>query len=78
MQTPSQGVTASPPITHYCGVLKGIIEGGFEILFNHVCVGCSPSNIRYILSASKKFKETSKVDLEDEIHQLYFELVEEA
>jgi hypothetical protein len=69
---------AKGTITHYCGVLKGIIEGGFEILFNHVCVGCSPSNIQYILSASKKFKETSKVDLEDEIHRLYFELVEEA
>ncbi len=55
-------------ITHYCGALKGSIEGGLENLFSPTCVGCSPNNIRYTPSTSRLPKETSKVDLEDEIH----------
>ncbi len=58
-------------------MLKGTIEGGFENLFSLAFVGCSLNNIWYIPSMSKLPKETSKVDLNDVIHQPSLELVEE-
>jgi hypothetical protein len=36
---------AEGSITHYCGMLKGTIEGGFEILFSYAHVGCSLNDI---------------------------------
>ncbi len=49
-----------------------------QYLFSPIHVGCSLNSIRYTPPTSKLPKETSKVDIQDEICQLQIELVEEA
>ncbi len=65
-------------ITHYCGVLEGIIHGGFQNLLSPTTVGNSPSIAQYTPPTSRAPKASPKVDLEDEVCLLQIESVEEA
>ncbi len=70
---------AKGTIVHYCGALKGTIHGGIQNLLSPTRqLNNSPSNVQYIPLMSMTPKASSKVDLEDEICRLKFELLEEA
>jgi len=66
-------------ITHCYGALKGIVHGGLQNLLNPTKqLVNSPINVQYTPPTSRTPKASSKVDLEDEICCLQFELLEEA
>jgi hypothetical protein len=70
---------AEGTITHYYGALKRTVHGGLQNLLSPTKqLGNSPSNVQYTPPMSRTPKTSSKVDLEDEIYRLQFELLEEA
>jgi hypothetical protein len=70
---------AEGTIAHYYGALKGTVHGGFQNLLNPTRqLGNSPCNVQYTPPTSRSPKTSPKVDLEDEICCLQFELLEEA